>query len=337
MDDGEARYVSGVTNKTTCDDIIKALIDDELRNGNGFYCGNNPKGRLIIIIPRRSCRDCYFFLYITIWLFIYLCSLFTISFIFSHFAFRSVSFNFPVFRTLEKQDGGQRKTAAASRDYSDYIITESWGGIERCYDGNMAILPVWRAWSRVHNEVMATVGGPGESHLACRKKRNKIKQKHQRTGPESTKKKNKSLQWLHNKRFFPGATRKPRNVKFMSFSKTHSIRSLYPPFKVTPAPIIYVHMYIYIHSHLTYALAYRIYLFMTHRVKSICLLIFISKFMFSFWSNYVVNVLWPQPLAMGIMLFEEKELLIVIWWSYPVNGWKELKTSAKVVLLLEMY
>lgn len=151
------------------------------------------------------------------------------------------------------------------------------------------------------------------------------------------KKKNKSLQWLHNKRFFPGATRKPRNVKFMSFSKTHSIRSLYPPFKVTPAPIIYVHMYIYIHSHLTYALAYRIYLFMTHRVKSICLLIFISKFMFSFWSNYVVNVLWPQPLAMGIMLFEEKELLIVIWWSYPVNGWKELKTSAKVVLLLEMY
>lgn len=194
MDDGEARYVSGVTNKTTCDDIIKALIDDELRNGNGFYCGNNPKGRLIIIIPRRSCRDCYFFLYITIWLFIYLCSLFTISFIFSHFAFRSVSFNFPVFRTLEKQDGGQRKTAAASRDYSDYIITESWGGIERCYDGNMAILPVWRAWSRVHNEVMATVGGPGESHLACRKKRNKIKQKHQRTGPESTKKKTKSLQ-----------------------------------------------------------------------------------------------------------------------------------------------
>ncbi|EDX10605.1 uncharacterized protein LOC6738207 isoform X1 [Drosophila simulans] len=93
MDDGEARYVSGVTNKTTCDDIIKALIDDELRNGNGFYCGNNPK------------------------------------------------------------DGGQRKTAAASRDYSDYIITESWGGIERCYDGNMAILPVWRAWSRVHNEL----------------------------------------------------------------------------------------------------------------------------------------------------------------------------------------
>ncbi|XP_017086327.1 uncharacterized protein LOC108118249 isoform X2 [Drosophila eugracilis] len=48
MDDGEARYVSGVTNKTTCDDIIKALIDDELSNGNGLYCGNNPKAPYII-------------------------------------------------------------------------------------------------------------------------------------------------------------------------------------------------------------------------------------------------------------------------------------------------
>ncbi|XP_020816348.1 protein CLEC16A homolog isoform X1 [Drosophila serrata] len=95
MDDGEPRYVSGVTNKTTCDDIIKALIDDELNNRkDGNYCGNNPK------------------------------------------------------------DGGQRTTAvAASRDYGDYIITESWGGVERSYDGNMAILPVWRAWSRVHNEL----------------------------------------------------------------------------------------------------------------------------------------------------------------------------------------
>ncbi|XP_017035000.1 uncharacterized protein meru isoform X1 [Drosophila kikkawai] len=101
MDDGEPRYVSGVTNKTTCDDIIKALIDDELNNGKdeedgGNYCGNKPK------------------------------------------------------------DGGQRNTntaVAASRDYGDYIITESWGGVERSYDGNMAILPVWRAWSRVHNEL----------------------------------------------------------------------------------------------------------------------------------------------------------------------------------------
>ncbi|KAH8339299.1 hypothetical protein KR074_011025 [Drosophila pseudoananassae] len=102
MDDGEPRYVSGVTNKTTCNDIIKALIDDELRNSDGGnYCGNhnnyNPK---------------------------------------------------------DGGDDGQRKrTTAASRDYGDYIITESWGGIERSYDGNMAILPVWRAWSRVHNEL----------------------------------------------------------------------------------------------------------------------------------------------------------------------------------------
>ncbi|EDW76878.2 uncharacterized protein Dwil_GK20614 [Drosophila willistoni] len=86
MDDGEPRYVSGVTNKTTCNDIIKALIDDELKSGN-----------------------------------------------------------------TKKQDGGQANKG--SRDYSDYIITESWGGIERSYDGNMAILPVWRAWSRVHNEL----------------------------------------------------------------------------------------------------------------------------------------------------------------------------------------
>ncbi|XP_017053518.1 uncharacterized protein LOC108096436 isoform X3 [Drosophila ficusphila] len=42
MDDGEARYVSGVTNKTTCDDIIKALIDDELNNAN------NPKAPPIV-------------------------------------------------------------------------------------------------------------------------------------------------------------------------------------------------------------------------------------------------------------------------------------------------
>ncbi|BFF99467.1 uncharacterized protein DMAD_07373 [Drosophila madeirensis] len=109
MDDGEPRYVSGVTNKTTCNDIIKALIDDELSNvvGTGQHCSSDGA-----------------------------------------------------------KDGGQRATAttkeaataatataAASRDYSDYIITESWGGIERSYDGNMAILPVWRAWSRVHNEL----------------------------------------------------------------------------------------------------------------------------------------------------------------------------------------
>lgn len=34
----EPRYVSGVTNKTTCNDIIKALIDDEISNGNYEYC-----------------------------------------------------------------------------------------------------------------------------------------------------------------------------------------------------------------------------------------------------------------------------------------------------------
>lgn len=34
----EPRYVSGVTNKTTCNDIIKALIDDEIRCGNYEYC-----------------------------------------------------------------------------------------------------------------------------------------------------------------------------------------------------------------------------------------------------------------------------------------------------------
>jgi len=113
--------------------------------------------------------------------FIYLCFLFTITFIFSRLRF--VSLNFFVFRTLEKQDGGQRNTAAASRDYGDYIITESWGGIERSYDGNMAILPVWRAWSRVHNEVMATIGGPRGIPPGVQKKRNR-KTKHQRTGPE---------------------------------------------------------------------------------------------------------------------------------------------------------
>ncbi|XP_059226890.1 ras association domain-containing protein 10 [Stomoxys calcitrans] len=82
----EPRYVSGVTNKTSCNDIIKALIDDEIRCGNYEYC--------------------------------------------------------------------QRlKDGTASRDYSDYVITECWRGIERSYDGNMAILPVWNAWSRVHNEI----------------------------------------------------------------------------------------------------------------------------------------------------------------------------------------
>ncbi|XP_065361581.1 ras association domain-containing protein 10 [Calliphora vicina] len=82
----EPRYVSGVTNKTTCNDIIKALIDDEISNGNYEYC--------------------------------------------------------------------QRlKDGTASRDYSDYVITECWRGIERSYDGNMAILPVWKAWSRVQNEI----------------------------------------------------------------------------------------------------------------------------------------------------------------------------------------
>ncbi|XP_054085692.1 uncharacterized protein LOC105209046 [Zeugodacus cucurbitae] len=84
----EPRYVSGVNKRTTCNDIIKALIDDEIRNGDNH----------------------------------------------DFFANRS-------------------KSGAASRDYNDYVITESWRGIERSYDGNMAILPVWKAWSRVHNEI----------------------------------------------------------------------------------------------------------------------------------------------------------------------------------------
>ncbi|XP_053953901.1 uncharacterized protein LOC128860402 [Anastrepha ludens] len=84
----EPRYVSGVNSRTTCNDIIKALIDDEIRIGsNHDYCAN------------------------------------------------------------------RNKFDAASRDYNDYVIAESWRGIERSYDGNMAILPVWKAWSRVHNEI----------------------------------------------------------------------------------------------------------------------------------------------------------------------------------------
>uniref|UniRef100_A0A1A9WE16 Ras-associating domain-containing protein n=1 Tax=Glossina brevipalpis TaxID=37001 RepID=A0A1A9WE16_9MUSC len=83
----EVRYVSGVTNKTTCNDIIKAMIDDELSNGNDN---------------------------------VYSCV---------------------------------QKDGTASRDYSGYVITESWRGIERSYDGNMAILPIWKAWNRVHNEI----------------------------------------------------------------------------------------------------------------------------------------------------------------------------------------
>ncbi|XP_034482343.1 uncharacterized protein LOC117787833 [Drosophila innubila] len=102
LDDDEPRYVSGVTNKTTCNDIIKALIDDELRNENANYC--NPNNNL--------------------------------------------------------PHGGHG--AAASRDYSDYVITERWRGIERSYDGNMAILPVWRAWSRVHNELRLSLKKRGE-------------------------------------------------------------------------------------------------------------------------------------------------------------------------------
>ncbi|XP_036214092.2 uncharacterized protein meru [Bactrocera oleae] len=88
----EPRYVSGVNKRTTCNDIIKALIDDEIRNG-----GNH-----------------------------------------DYFANRN-------------------KSGAASRDYNDYVITESWRGIERSYDGNMAILPVWKAWSRVHNEIRLSI------------------------------------------------------------------------------------------------------------------------------------------------------------------------------------
>ncbi|KAI9588710.1 ras association domain-containing protein 9 [Glossina fuscipes] len=83
----EVRYVSGVTNKTTCNDIIKAMIDDELSNGNS-----------------------------------------------------------ELYRCVQK-DG------TASRDYSGYVITECWRGIERSYDGNVAILPIWKAWNRAHNEI----------------------------------------------------------------------------------------------------------------------------------------------------------------------------------------
>jgi len=90
MDDGEARYVSGVTNKTTCDDIIKALIDDELSNGDGLYCGNNPKGKSIIFLS-RSCRDC-FFLYITILVFYLFMLLIYNYFYFLPLAFRFIEF-----------------------------------------------------------------------------------------------------------------------------------------------------------------------------------------------------------------------------------------------------
>ncbi|XP_017463118.1 PREDICTED: uncharacterized protein LOC108356524 [Rhagoletis zephyria] len=42
--DDEPRYVSGVNSRTTCNDIIKALIDDEIRNGgNHDYCANRGK------------------------------------------------------------------------------------------------------------------------------------------------------------------------------------------------------------------------------------------------------------------------------------------------------
>ncbi|XP_055907011.1 ras association domain-containing protein 10 isoform X2 [Eupeodes corollae] len=84
--ENKPRYVAGVTSRTTCNDIIKALIDDEVKNGN--YAYNN------------------------------------------------------------RRDG-----VVESRDYSDYVITECWRGVERSYEGNMTILPVWKAWSRVHNEI----------------------------------------------------------------------------------------------------------------------------------------------------------------------------------------
>lgn len=40
----EPRYVSGVNKRTSCNDIIKALIDDEIRNGgNHDYFANRNK------------------------------------------------------------------------------------------------------------------------------------------------------------------------------------------------------------------------------------------------------------------------------------------------------
>lgn len=63
-------------------------------------------------------------------------------------------FIFVTFALSPKKQDGDHGSGAALRDYNDFVITERWRGIERSYDGNMAILPVWRAWSRVHNEVI---------------------------------------------------------------------------------------------------------------------------------------------------------------------------------------
>lgn len=93
MDDGEPRYVSGVSNKTTCNDIIKALIDEELRNSDGGnYCGNpnnyNPKGKsifsfianpLVTSVPQR--RELFIYAsYLQLFLFLLCTSVLFVSF-----------------------------------------------------------------------------------------------------------------------------------------------------------------------------------------------------------------------------------------------------------------
>ncbi|XP_023162098.1 uncharacterized protein LOC111593531 isoform X2 [Drosophila hydei] len=109
----ELRYVSGVTKTTTCYEIIKALIDDELCNGNDngnaqFYNTENNINNNIAnnkLGPKKK-----------------------------------------------KYGDHGSNSGAELRDYNDFVITERLRGIERSYDSAMAILPVWLAGSRVHNE-----------------------------------------------------------------------------------------------------------------------------------------------------------------------------------------
>lgn len=43
--------------------------------------------------------------------------------------------------------------AAASRDLSDYVITERWRDVEQALDNDTHILPIWLAWGSTRSEV----------------------------------------------------------------------------------------------------------------------------------------------------------------------------------------
>lgn len=114
--------MSGVTSQTTCNNVIEALIEDELQSMNAHNRGELLLIALlyspIIIISLRNNNR--------------------VANLLIHYAIFSPLILFA--RNSTHLD------AALSHDLRDYVITERWRDVEQPLPGNTFILALWKAW-----------------------------------------------------------------------------------------------------------------------------------------------------------------------------------------------